>query len=73
MDVRQCPRCELRFEHEAELKSHMVIDHNLDPEGLEGDYPADDSASEVADVVEAGAEETTTGQAPTAPATDTGR
>ena len=44
MDIRQCPRCELRFEHEAELKHHMVLEHNMDPEALEGDYPVDDEA-----------------------------
>ncbi len=42
MDVRQCPRCELRFEREAELKSHLVIDHDVEPEALEGEYVGDD-------------------------------
>ncbi len=39
MAVRQCPRCELRFRDEAELKSHLVADHGVDPEQLEQPYP----------------------------------
>ena len=39
MSVHQCPRCELRFEHDSELKSHLVTDHGVDPEELDGDYP----------------------------------
>jgi hypothetical protein len=35
MAVRQCPRCDLRFRDEAELRSHLGDDHGLDPEALE--------------------------------------
>lgn len=36
MAVHQCPRCELRFADKAELSSHLVVDHGLDPEDLAG-------------------------------------
>ncbi|MDP9405412.1 MAG: hypothetical protein M3O86_02255 [Actinomycetota bacterium] len=36
--VRQCPRCELRFRDEAELRAHLVDDHGVDPESLEHRY-----------------------------------
>ncbi|CAN5137687.1 hypothetical protein BH20ACT9_BH20ACT9_06450 [soil metagenome] len=29
MRVHQCPKCELRFPHEAELKGHLRTDHGL--------------------------------------------
>ncbi len=35
MAVRQCPRCDLRFRGEAELRWHLADDHGLDPEALE--------------------------------------
>lgn len=35
MSVRQCPKCELRFVREAEVKAHLVDDHGVDPEALE--------------------------------------
>lgn len=35
MRVHQCPRCDLRFRGEAEIKDHMVNDHDVDPESLE--------------------------------------
>ena len=31
MDVHQCPRCELRFVHTSELRSHFEVDHEADP------------------------------------------
>ena len=41
-DVRQCPRCELRFTSESELKSHLMDDHDVDPEALDNDYESGD-------------------------------
>ena len=35
MAVHQCPRCELRFRGEAEVRWHLVDDHGLEPEALE--------------------------------------
>ncbi len=35
MTVHQCPRCELKFAREAEVKAHLVDDHDVDPEMLE--------------------------------------
>ncbi len=31
MDVHQCPRCELRFVHTSEMRSHFEVDHDADP------------------------------------------
>ncbi len=31
MDVHQCPRCELRFVHTSEMRSHFEVDHGADP------------------------------------------
>ena len=28
--VHTCPRCELRFETEAELSDHLAVDHDVD-------------------------------------------
>jgi hypothetical protein len=33
--VHTCPRCELRFVTEAELKEHLQVDHHLDTDGFE--------------------------------------
>lgn len=42
--VRHCPRCELRFRDDSELKQHLVFDHGVDPEKLERDqYPPADT------------------------------
>jgi hypothetical protein len=35
MRVHQCPRCELRFSDEHEVKQHLVDDHGVDPEILD--------------------------------------
>ena len=35
MDVHQCPRCELRFVHTSELRSHFEVDHAADPKIFE--------------------------------------
>jgi hypothetical protein len=35
MRVHQCPRCELRFPDENEVKQHLVDDHRVEPESLE--------------------------------------
>ncbi len=35
MRVHQCPRCELRFADEAEVKSHLVADHGMSGEQLQ--------------------------------------
>ncbi|HVM21103.1 MAG TPA: hypothetical protein VM307_14180 [Egibacteraceae bacterium] len=35
MRVHQCPRCELRYADEHEVKQHLVDDHHVDPETLE--------------------------------------
>ena len=34
MAVHTCPRCELRFELDAEVRDHLVTDHRLDPDAL---------------------------------------
>jgi hypothetical protein len=36
--THQCPRCELRFRGEADVKDHLVRDHGVDPEQLEHHY-----------------------------------
>lgn len=33
--VHTCPRCELRFERESELRSHLQRDHDMSTEALE--------------------------------------
>jgi hypothetical protein len=33
--VHTCPRCELRFLTEAELREHLRVDHHLDTDGFE--------------------------------------
>ncbi len=35
MTVRQCPRCELRFRVDNELRSHLVDEHGVDPDALD--------------------------------------
>ena len=35
MRTHQCPRCDLRFARDAELKWHLVDDHGLAPEAIE--------------------------------------
>lgn len=35
MRIHQCPRCELRYVDEYEVKQHLVDDHKVDPETLE--------------------------------------
>lgn len=37
--VSQCPRCELRFRNDAELREHLITDHGMSPEQLEAPYP----------------------------------
>jgi hypothetical protein len=32
MRVHQCPKCELRFSDEHEVKQHLIDDHGVDPE-----------------------------------------
>ena len=32
MDIHHCPRCELRFANDSEVRDHLVTDHHLDPE-----------------------------------------
>ncbi len=33
--VHTCPRCELRFERDAELRDHLARDHGVAPESIE--------------------------------------
>lgn len=35
MRIQQCPRCELRFRDEPELRDHLIVDHALEPEVVE--------------------------------------
>ncbi len=35
MRIHQCPKCELRYPNESEVKDHMVRDHGVQPESLE--------------------------------------
>ncbi len=35
MRVHQCPKCELRFFDEYEVKQHLVDDHGVEPEALD--------------------------------------
>ncbi len=37
--ARQCPRCELRFLNDSEVRDHLILDHGMDPEQLELPYP----------------------------------
>ncbi|MGH8902597.1 MAG: hypothetical protein ACRDYA_13205 [Egibacteraceae bacterium] len=39
MTVKQCPRCELRFRVDAEVREHLIDDHGMLPEQLEHPYP----------------------------------
>ena len=32
--IHTCPRCELRFEREAEVTDHLINDHRFDPDAL---------------------------------------
>lgn len=34
MAIHTCPRCELRFELETEVREHLVLDHRLSPDAL---------------------------------------
>lgn len=34
MPVHTCPRCELRFELEPEVREHLVNDHRFDPDAI---------------------------------------
>lgn len=34
MAVHTCPRCELRFELDAEVREHLVLDHRLNPDAV---------------------------------------
>ncbi|MGI8574566.1 MAG: hypothetical protein ACR2MA_04320 [Egibacteraceae bacterium] len=33
--IHQCPRCELRYSSESEMKSHLVDDHHVNADELE--------------------------------------
>ena len=35
MRVHQCPKCELRFADENEVKQHLIDDHGVPPEELD--------------------------------------
>ena len=35
MAVHQCPKCELRYRNENEVKQHLIDDHGVEPEDLE--------------------------------------
>ncbi|MGH8897697.1 MAG: hypothetical protein ACRDZ4_11910 [Egibacteraceae bacterium] len=37
--AKQCPRCELRFLVDAEVRDHLIDDHGMLPEQLEHPYP----------------------------------
>lgn len=37
--AKQCPRCELRFLTDAEVRDHLIVDHGMLPEQLEHPYP----------------------------------
>jgi hypothetical protein len=34
MQIHTCPRCELRFERESEVRDHLVVDHRMNPDAL---------------------------------------
>lgn len=42
--VRQCPRCELRFRDDAEVKWHLEADHGVDRDLLERPVQTGDAA-----------------------------
>ncbi|MGH9135879.1 MAG: hypothetical protein ACRD0G_02395 [Acidimicrobiales bacterium] len=47
MSVHTCPRCELRFEFDSELRAHLVADHGLDADAVRPHLvprPRDESA-----------------------------
>jgi hypothetical protein len=37
--AKQCPRCELRFRVDAEVRDHLIAEHGMLPEQLEHPYP----------------------------------
>jgi hypothetical protein len=37
--ARQCPRCELRFVTDVEVRDHLILEHGMEPEQLEQPYP----------------------------------
>jgi hypothetical protein len=39
MSARQCPRCELRFLSDVEVRDHLILEHGMEPESLEMPYP----------------------------------
>lgn len=39
MYVHHCPRCELRFSNEADVKDHLINDHSVEPETLKERLP----------------------------------
>lgn len=41
--IHSCTRCELRFTTEGELREHLVVDHDAEPETLDHSYPADNA------------------------------
>jgi hypothetical protein len=41
--IHSCTRCELRFITEGELREHLIVDHETDPETLDHDYPPDNT------------------------------
>lgn len=41
MAVHQCPKCDLRYRGENEVKQHLVDDHGVDPEQLEHHFSGD--------------------------------
>jgi hypothetical protein len=38
MTVHQCPKCELRFSHLPEVRTHLVEDHGVAPEAVESHF-----------------------------------
>lgn len=41
MPVHQCPKCELRYRGDNEVKQHLVDDHGVEPEQLEHQFSGD--------------------------------
>ena len=37
--AHQCPRCELRFLTNVEVRDHLILEHGMTPEQLEQPYP----------------------------------